>query len=504
MHAKKNFVTLLLEAGMDLSMPRGNYNPVKHPGLRSSAHTEECTTGIPREPATAVICGKVNIRQGILVLIAAGLERKAVAAFMGCSVYTVGRWIRRGFQADGPGDLQRSGHPVIYTEEVALMVVAFYCQTRPLPGCGRWTLRWAAAHLAAHPGQVKACPGRSTIHRILRNSSLKPHLSIYFLQITDPDFFSKMDHLLALYKDPPSNLYFFDECPGIQILKRLVPDLQTNEMKKRLEEFEYIRNGTMDVLAFLNHADGKVYAECHSNHETATFLDVFRRHVSRAPASKPLHYVMDNLACHRGYAFCELVAGLSDVECPSEKEIDSPDKRAAWLQSRNKRIIIHYTPYHGSWLNMVEIWFGIMGRKVLGESFDSADALKAAFEVFVEQHWNGLLAHPFNWKYDGSGLHEKAVKRFTKLLVDSAVNIDVRILIKMLTLMINLLADYYHEVPESTWSQLAEAIALNEEHLSDRIGQDDRPKRKWKAENALKEFRVSIHQRTEHKHKAVA
>ncbi len=497
-------MTLLHDAGIALSVTREYYNQVKHPVPWSSAHTEECTPGIPRKPVAAVISERVNIRHGILALIAAGVERKAVGAFMGCSIYTVGRWIRRGIQADDLGDLPRSGHPVKYTGEIALKVVAFYCQTRPLPGCGRWTLRWAEAHLAAHPEQVRACPGRSTIHRILRNSSLKPHLSIYFLQITDPDFFPKMEHLLALYKDPPSNLYFFDECPGIQILKRLVPDLQTNEMKKRLEEFEYIRNGTMDVLAFLNHADGKVYAECRSNHETATFLGVFRRHVSLAPASGHLHYVMDNLACHRGYAFCELVAELSDVECPSEKEIDSPGRRAAWLQSGNKRIIIHYTPYHGSWLNMVEIWFGIMGRKVLGESFDSADALKAAFEVFVEQHWNGLLAHPFNWKYDGSGLHEKAVRRFTKLLLDSAGNIDVRILIKMLALMTNLLADHYHEVPESIWFQLAGAVTLNDELISDLVEQDDRPKRKAKAEKVLKEFRVSIHQRTGHAYKAVA
>jgi len=153
---------------------------------------------------------------------------------------------------------------------------------------------------------------------------------------------------------------------------------------------------------------------------------------------------------------------------------------------------------------MVEIWFGIMGRKVLGESFDSADALKAAFEVFVEQHWNGLLAHPFNWKYDGSGLHEKAVRRFTKLLLDSAGNIEVRILIKMLTLMTNLLADYCHEVPETTWAELADAVTLNDGLISALIEQHDRPKRKLKAEKVLKEFRVSIHQRTGHAHKAVA
>lgn len=55
--------------------------------------------------------------------------------------------------------------------------------------------------------------------------------------------------------NPPRFPFFFDECPGIQILKRLVPDLQTDEMKIRLEEFHYVRNGTTDVFAFMNHRE---------------------------------------------------------------------------------------------------------------------------------------------------------------------------------------------------------------------------------------------------------
>ncbi len=137
----------------------------------------------------------------------------------------------------------------------------------------------------------------------------------------------------------------------------------------------------MDVFALLNHADGKVYAECRSNHEKSTFLEVFRRHVDRAQASGTLHYVMDNLACHRGYPFCEVIAELSHMECPTEQELNTVDKRVAWLQSQNKRIIIHYTPYHGSWLNMVEFWFGIMGRKVLGESFSDAENNSRTYEM---------------------------------------------------------------------------------------------------------------------------
>ncbi len=155
---------------------------------------------------------------------------------------------------------------------------------------------------------------------------MKPHQSRYFLHITDPDFFPKMEHLIGLYRRPPPNLIFFDECPGIQILKRLTPDLQTDAMRKRLEEFEYIRHGTLDVFAFLHHADGKVHIECQSDHKTDTFLAVFRRHVNRFPNTEPLDYVMDNLAAHRGYPFCQLVAELSAVACPPARQLCSMDK----------------------------------------------------------------------------------------------------------------------------------------------------------------------------------
>ena len=487
-------MTLLLEANIRLSPTGYSRKNGWEQAARVAANTDECAGAISRPVLSAAMREKVVRREAMSVLAQGGVEAAPIAVFVGCSVSTVRRWILRDAETGDLRDLPRSGRPATYTEDIALKVVAFYCQTRPLPGCGRWTLTWAAAHLAAHPEQVGATPSRSTIHRILRNNKLKPHLSSYFLQITDPDFFPKMEHLVALYKNPPANLFFFDECPGVQILKRLTPDLQTDETRKRLEEFEYIRNGTMDIFAFLTHVDGKVYGECHANHETPTFLGVFGRHVARFPATEQLHYVMDNLSCHRGYPFCQLVAELSGVKCPSEGELNSAAKRAQWLQSESKRIVIHYTPYHGSWLNFVEIWFGIMARKVLGESFGGADALKAAFEAFVEQ-WNCLLAHMFRWSYDGNGLHEKAVKRFTAMLRDSPEQFEVRILTKMLMLMTNLINDYFPEVPERIWKQFADTVLLKDEIIEDLIEREEGPVRKKKAEQALAAFRATLNHR---------
>lgn len=415
---------------------------------------------------------------------AVGIELRTIAFTLCCSVQTVRRWVKRGGADNGLEDRNRSGRPAVYLEQDRLRIIAFYCQTTLTAHGGRRSFRVAAQQLQAMPDIVRVSPSKSTIARILKSNKLKPHLSRYFLHITDPDFFPKMEHLIALYLNPPRNLFFFDECPGIQVLSRLVPDLQTEATRKRLEEFEYIRNGTLDVFAFLHHADGKVHVECHADHTGDTLLQVFRRHVERCPQGEPLHYVMDNLSTHIGYPFCKLVGELRGVECPSERELDTVSKRAQWLGREDSRIVIHYTPFHGSWLNLVEIWFGIMGAKVLHEAYSAPEQLKAAICGFCDL-WNQLLAHPFRWAYDGKGLHDKAVKRFVKMLTDCAEKLEIKPLTKLLMLMTNLLHDYFPSVPAARWHQLAAALRSSYQVLCAMIEQDQRPKRQQRARLAL-------------------
>jgi transposase len=466
------------------------------PGTANAASTpddihsgaEDClySTVVPERRISA------PVRRGAIVALAdARIALNTIAKLVRCSLSTVRRWIRRAKGAGEIHDHARSGRPAIYGQKLQMRIVAFYCQTRPLPDAGRWTLRWAARRLRADSAVVGASPSKSTIHRILHSNRLKPHQSRYFLHITDPDFFPKMERLVALYRNPPANLFFFDECPGIQVLQRLTPDLQTEAMGKRIEEFEYIRHGTLDVLAFLHHADGKVYLECQANHKTDTFLAVFRRHANRVPQTEALHYVMDNLSSHRGYPFCQLVAELSAVECPPQQKLNTLDKRVQWLAREDKRIVIHYTPYHGSWLNWIEFWFGIMGRKVLDESYGSPDGLRAALEAFALD-WNILLAHPFKWSYDGSGLHEKAVKRFTKMLHLSAAQMELRILTKQMKLLTNLLGDYVSEVPKETWEQFSEALRSQTDTITDLIQTEEGPQRKLNAQQAFAKLNEAL------------
>lgn len=425
------------------------------------------------------------IRKATVFLFNKILTLNAAAAFMGCSVSTVTRSIRRTESGGDFLDRPRTGRPAIYSESCKLKLTGFYCQTRPFSGTGKWSLRWAEKHLAAYVETVGASPGKSTIHRVLKKNNLKPHQSRYFLHITDPDFFPKMEHLINLYRNPPSHLFFFDECPGIQILKRLIPDLRTDAMKKRLEEFEYIRNGTMNVLAFFNYADGKVYAECQADHKTDTFLKVFKRHVSSCRSTEQIHYVMDNLSTHRGYPFCQVVAELSGLECPSENELDNLSKRVEWLMSTDKRIVIHFTPYHGSWLNLVEFWFGIMNKKVLNESYGFAGELMKSFDAFLEE-WNTILAHPFRWSYTGEGLYGKAINRFTEVLKYSANKLEISSLTKQLRLVKNLFEQYFSDIPLAYWERFFAVFRASRKTLLNTIDNEVGPRKKENAEKAFK------------------
>ena len=436
---------------------------------------------------------KQHNRYQIIALSRNGISTKAIAEFTQCTVEMVYRW--RG-RCD-IHDKLRHGRSLVYTKEIQLKTIAFYCQTTPFPGCGRWTLRWAEKYLLENPEPVGKPISHSTIGRILRSHHLKPHLSKYFLQITDPDFFPKMERILFLYFNQPEYLFCFDECPGIQVLQRLAPDLQTEEMKQRLEEFEYIRNGTIDVFAFLRVKSGKIFAECKADHTTETLLEVFETHCNTMPKNERLHYIMDNLASHSSYELCELVARYSQIECPSAKELDTAPKRREWLQSESKRIVFHYTPFHGSWLNMVEIWFGILNQKCLKESFNSPESIYNTMYAFIDE-WNYHLAHPFKWSYDGDGLHQKAVHRFVRMLENNAEKLNVKFMTRQILLMINIIKTYWDKVGLDIWLKLDNALTTKGNQMNEIISKDDGAKRKEKANKALVELIDTLHMRIEY------
>ena len=442
-----------------------------------------------------LIEGRTRQRAAIAALSIEGIDHRSIALFTFTHPKTVRRWVCRVEEGKPLTDVQRCGRPRRFSATARIMTIAVYCQqTPPLPGVHRWSLRDAQKYFKQHPESLGGPISRATIHRILLEHAPRPHRSKYYLQITDPDFFHKMEHIIGCYSDLKGNLYCFDECTCIQALNRLTPTLPVAADQPALEDFDYRRNGTTDLLAFLNPATGEVYGQCTANHDRHTLCRVLSSHVRMHPPDAVLHYIMDNLSSHYHEDFCQTVAELSGVPyLPLKTGV----QRRQWLQSQHKRIVVHFVPFHASWLNMIEIWFGILKSKCLRhEHFLSVEQLREAIITFIDT-WNEFYAHPFQWFYTGQGLHRKAVRRFSQLLAIKTDQMDSKFLTAQLLLMSNISENYLDLIPSADWSRFINLAAEKHEYITNIIESEPGPSRQQKAREAYIRFVESVINNTE-------
>ena len=433
---------------------------------------------------------RIQLRAFMVTLSLEGIDPRCIAWATHTHRSTVHRWVCRVEQGDLFSDLPRSGRPRSFDEAARLRTIAIYCQhSPPLPGLHNWSLRDAHRYLKEHPDLIGVPISRATIARMLLEHALRPHRRKYYLQITDPNFFPKMEHIISLYHNRPEHLFCFDECTCIQALKRLTPDLPATANQPLRQDFDYRRNGTTDLLAFLNPATGTVYGQCAPNHDRHTLSRVFTAHVKTLPADAIIHYVVDNLSCHYHEDFCRTVAHLCDVPYP---ELKTGAERRQWLGSDHKRIAVHFVPFHASWLNMVEIWFGILKTKCLKYGhFASVAQLCHDILSFIET-WNVHFAHPFSWSYTGEGLHATAVRRFSRLLAIETDQMDCGFLRNQLLLMSNIAQDYIHLIPAADWLQLLDLATAKTGYITRIIEDDTKPRRQATARQAYSRFQDTV------------
>lgn len=256
-----------------------------------------------------------------------------------------------------------------------------------------WTLSALAEYVARHadaagfPRLAKA--GKTTVWRILDAHELKPHRVRYYLERRDAQFERKMAEVLMVYRDV--NLYradaahdarplpiytvSVDEKPGVQALGTTAPDLPPAPGKHSSigRDHEYVRHGTLSILAALDLHTGEIIANVESRHRSVEFIALLRRLDEHYPDDAVIRVVLDNHSAH------------------ISKET------MAYLASRPGRFEYVHTPKHGSWLNLVESAFSKMARSFLRHiRVTSLDELKQRILKGIDE----MNAHPvrFQWK----------------------------------------------------------------------------------------------------------
>lgn len=201
-----------------------------------------------------------------------------------------------------------------------------------------------------------------------------------------------------------------DEMTGIQALERAAPTKPALPGQIEKQEFEYIRHGTLSLIANLEVATGRVIAS--TIQPTRTEAD-FLKHVEQTIELDPQGhwiFILDQLNTHQSASLVEMVNRRLELNSPDlgvkgEWGIQADMKsRQAFLSDPAHRIRFVYTPKHSSWLNQIEIWFSILMRRLLKRaSFSSLADLESRLFSFIE-YFNRVAAKPFKWTYTGRPL----------------------------------------------------------------------------------------------------
>lgn len=237
---------------------------------------------------------------------------------------------------------------------------------------------WTYESLQAAAAARGAVMSRSEVYRTLHDRQLRPARIQMWLHSQDPDFRPKANRICRLYLNPPRGaaVISVDEKTGMQALERKHPDRWPAPGRRHRREYEYKRHGTCTLIGAFDVRTGQVFGHCGPT-RTAEDLMAFMEELARRYPHGPVYIVWDNLNIHGGARWDE------------------------FNQRHGQRFHFVRTPLHASWLNQIEIWFGILHKRVLKYgSFKSAQQLNDKVRGFIE-HWNRYEAHPFRWRFRG-------------------------------------------------------------------------------------------------------
>jgi transposase len=292
----------------------------------------------------------------------------AVGRDIGVTHQTVERCVRRAERLGvlaALDDSPRPGREPVITDEARTFVVDLACRKARDLGYPHelWTTRLLAKHIREHGPKAGheclAALAQGTVCKILAAHEVKPHKVRYYLERRDPEFNAKMAEVLCVYREvqlvkqsalaqedetPAVAIVSYDEKPGVQAIGTTAPDLPPVPSRHEClaRDHEYVRHGTLSLLAGIDLLSGVVHASVEERHRSREFVAFLQRLDAAYPPSTAIKLILDNHSAHV-----------------------SKETRA-WLAAQPEgRFTLVFTPKHGSWLNLVEGFFSKLARSVL-------------------------------------------------------------------------------------------------------------------------------------------
>ena len=308
---------------------------------------------------------RLAVRARIVLACADGLDNKAVAARLGLTGQTVGKWRSRFVRdrLEGLHDEYRSGTPRTVSDAVVEGVVVRTLESKPA-NATHWSTRSMAKAVGLSP---------ATVGRIWKAFGLQPHRSESFKLSPDPLLIEKVRDIVGLYLSPPEHALVLcvDEKSQIQALDRTQPLLPMRPGQVERRTHDYTRHGTTTLFAALDAKAGTVIGEIHRRHRSTEFRKFLDTIESSVPIDLDVHVILDNYSTHK-------TAIIRN-----------------WFAKR-PRFHAHFTPTYGSWLNLVERFFAeITEKRIRRGSFTSVVSLEKAIRAYLAE--SNLDPKPFRW-----------------------------------------------------------------------------------------------------------
>ena len=205
----------------------------------------------------------------------------------------------------------------------------------------------------------------------------------------DADFVACMEDILDVYQMPYDSkypLWCMDEKP-FQLLGEAREPLPMRPGDITKFDSDYKRNGTVSIFCFIQPHTGRIVHAVEPTRTAVDWAEKIRFLVDTvAPEAEKITLVMDNLNTHS-------IASLYKAFPPAEA------RRIA------RKLDVHYTPKHGSWLDIAEIGINIMTRECLNRRIPGIEELCTELRA-----WNDAYNEdpsPVNWQFSAADSRTK-------------------------------------------------------------------------------------------------